>query len=598
MAMKKRLLRLFTIVGAITTIVIALALIASIVRCATTERVPARTVLELRLDRPLADRANPLAGLLGRDGATLVDIIEALERAGEDERVAGVLVHVGDVQYGFGHVQEIRGAIARIRAKGKWVVAHADTFGELGPGNQGYYLATACDEIWLQPTGGVGLTGLVAEAMFVKGTLDLVGVEPQGDHRKKYKNAFNMFTERHYTPEHREAAQALIDDMFGQMVRDIAERRGIDEAKLRAMIDEGPFLAKPAHELGLVDGLAYRDEVVANAKAKAGEGAKLLYTNPYLERAGRPWAEGSKTIALVYGVGAVTRGPSGFDPLSGEGSMGSETVSAALSAAIEADDVAAIVFRVDSPGGSAVASDAIWRETQRAKDAGKPVIVTMGNVAASGGYYVSAGATKILAHPGTVTGSIGVLGGKPVTRDAWNKIGVTWDSVQTSKNADFFSTLSAYDPSEWAQLQAWLDAVYADFTGKVAAGRGLSPEQVEAVAQGRVWSGERALQNGLVDEHGGLVRAIELAKEAAGISAETKVEVRVYPEPKGVLESVLGSGPDSSDPQRAAAASVEAQLGVGLERWRPVAAQLEELRQLGASGDAAVLRMPPQQLGK
>jgi protease-4 len=592
MAMRKRLLQLFTIVGAITTGILALVIFASIVRCASADEVPETTVLELRLDRPLAPGpVDPLAGLLGQKGTGLIDVISALERAGDDERIAGVLVHLADVDYGFANVQEIRDGITRIRAKGKWVIAHADSFGELGPGNQGYYLATACDEIWLQPTGGVGLTGLVSESMFVKGALDMVGVKPEGDHRKKYKNAFNMFTERRYTPEHREAAQTLIDDMFGQMVRGISERRGIDEAKVRTLVDEGPFLAARAHEVGLVDGLAYRDEVVAKVKEKAGAGAKLLYVDPYLERAGRPWAEGDKAIALVYGIGGVSRGPSSFDPLSGESSMGSETVSAALSAAIEAEDVAAIVFRVDSPGGSAVASDAIWRETQRAKDAGKPVIITMGNLAASGGYYVSAGATKIVAHPATITGSIGVFAGKGVTRDAWNKVGVTWDMVQTSQNAAFFSTLDAYDPEGWARLQGWLDAVYVDFTGKVASGRGLSMEEVEAIAQGRVWTGERALQHGLVDEHGGLVRAIELAKEAAGIPADAKIELRTYPREEGFLAAFLGDGSESSDPSEAAA-----RVEVGLERWRPVAAKLQALGELDADG--RVLMMAPLDVGK
>lgn len=592
MAMRKRLFKLFTVVGAITTGIFALLIFASIVKCASSEDVPDTTVLELRLDRPLAPGpADPLSSLLGQKGPGLIDVIAALERAGDDDRIAGVLVHLADVDYGFANVQEIRDGIARLREKGKWVVAHADSFGELGPGNQGYYLATACDEIWLQPTGGVGLTGLVSESMFVKGTLDMVGVKPQGDHRKKYKNAFNMFTERRYTPEHREAAQTLIDDMFGQMVRGIAERRGLDESKVRALVDEGPFLAARALEVGLVDGLAYRDEVVAKVKEKAGSEAKLLYVDPYLERAGRPWAEGEKAIALVYGIGGVSRGPSSFDPLSGESSMGSETVSAALSAAIEAEDVAAIVFRVDSPGGSAVASDAIWRETQRAKAAGKPVIVTMGNVAASGGYYVSAGATKILAQPATITGSIGVLGGKGVTRDAWNKLGITWDMVHTSKNAAFFSTLDEYDEEGWARLQEWLDAVYVDFTGKVATGRGLSAEAVEKIAQGRVWTGERAMQHGLVDEHGGLVRAIEIAKQEAGIPPEAEVELRVYPREQGILSAFFGDGSDSSDP-KAAAARIE----MGLERWRPIAAKLNALGELDADG--RVLMMEPLQVGK
>jgi protease-4 len=586
--MKARLLKLLTVVGAITTAFVILLLLVSVVRCAVADRVGKHTVIELRLDRPIYEgNAGGLAKLLGRGGMSMLDVLETLERAGNDDRVEGIIAYVDGAGPGFARVQEIRDAIMRVRAKGKWVIAYAETFGELGPGNQGYYLATACDEIWLQPTGGLGLTGLVSESMFVRGTLDLVGVEPRADHRKEYKNALNMFTERHYTPAHREAAQALIDDMFGQMVRDIAQRRGLEESALRTMIDDGPFLAPRALELGLVDGLAYRDEVIAKVKERAGKKAKLLYAGPYRERAGRPWQRGDKAIALIYGVGGVSRGPSGIDPLSGEQSMGSETVTAAFSAAIADEDVAAIVFRVDSPGGSAVASDSIWRETQRAKAEGKPVIISMGNVAASGGYYVAAGATKILAQPATITGSIGVLGGKAYTRDAWNKVGVTWDMVSTSKNAAMWSALHDYEPGEWTQLQGWLDAVYEDFTGKVASGRGLTRDQVEQLAKGRVWTGERALANGLVDEIGGLYRAIEVAREEGGVGEE--FELRVFPAPKGMLASLLPSQPESSD--QAAVAEVRAEL----DRYRPIAARLQMLS--GVEPDGAVLRMTPMEIG-
>ena len=498
--MKARLYKLFTIVGAITMGFFALVVTVSLLRCAFADRVSKHTVVELRLDRSISDgQTGGLAALLGGGSMNVLAVIETLEKAATDDHVDGVIVYVDGGGFGMARVQEVRDAITRFREKsGKWVVAFAETFGELGPGNQGYYLATACDEIWLQPSGGLGLTGLTSEAMFVRGALELVGVQPRGDHRKEYKNALNMFTARRYTDAHREAARALIDDMFGQMVADIAARRGLEPDKLRALIDEGPFLAPRALELGLVDGLAYRDEVVAKVKARAGEDAKLLYAGPYRERAGRPWEHGDKAVALIYGVGQVARGPSSFDPLSGESSMGSDTVTAAFRSAIAADDVAAIVFRVDSPGGSAVASDAIWREVVRAKEGGKPVVISMGNLAASGGYYVSAGATKIVAHPATITGSIGVLAGKAYTRDAWNKVGVTWDMVSTSYNAGMWSSVQDYDAAGWAKLESWLDAVYADFTGKVAAGRGMTAEQVEAIAKGRVWTGQRALEHGLV----------------------------------------------------------------------------------------------------
>lgn len=588
--MKARLYKLFTVVGAITTGFFALVITVSLLRCAFADRVPEHTIVELRLDRRISDgQTGGLAALLGGGGMNVLGVIETLEKAATDDHVEGVIVYVDGGGFGMARVQEVRDAITRFRERsGKWVIAFAETFGELGPGNQGYYLATACDEIWLQPSGGLGLTGLTSEAMFVRGTLDLVGVQPRADHRKEYKNALNTFTQRRFTDAHREAAQTLIDDMFGQMVDDIAARRGIDPKAVRALIDDGPLLAPRALELGLVDGLAYRDEVVAKVKDRVGDGAKLLYAGPYRERAGRPWEDGDDAVALIYGVGQVSRGASNFDPLSGGTSMGSDTVTAAFRAAIAAEDVKAIVFRVDSPGGSAVASDAIWREVIRAKEEGKPVVISMGNLAASGGYYVSAGATKIVAHPSTITGSIGVLAGKAYTRDAWNKVGVTWDMVSTSANAGMWSGVQDYDEAGWAKLQGWLDAVYDDFTGKVASGRGLSAAQVEAIAKGRVWTGQRALEHGLVDELGGLYRAIEIAREEAGIGEE--FELRVYPEKKGTLASLLPSDPESSD--QAAAA----ELTTALERYRPVAARLNML--VGAEPDGMVLRMAPIEIGR
>ena len=476
--------RLVTIVGAITCVFFVFVLLVSAVRCSTRDRVPKGVVLELRLDRELADGPrDPLGELLGRSETTIRDVVEALERAAADDRVVGLVAHVGATEQGVARVQELRDAIIGFRERGKFAIAFAETFGELEPSNQGYDLATAFDEIWLQPSGGIGLTGLVSTATFVTGTLEKLDVEPNGDHRREYKNAFNMFTERRFTEAHREAVQSVLDDMFGQLVGHIAERRGKSPDEVRSIIDEGPHLAAEALELGLVDALGYRDDVLKAIEKRTGAEVRLLYLERYLERAGRPHTKGRK-IALVQGIGPVVRGDGGFDALRGESQLGSDTVAGAFRAAIEDDDVEAIVFRVDSPGGSAVASDTIWHEVVRAKEAGKPVIVSMGNVAGSGGYYVACAANKIVAQPGTITGSIGVLGGKPVTRGLWNRLGVTFDEVKTSKNATFYSGLHRYDEGEWERLQAWLDRVYVQFKERVAQGRGMTAEQVEAVAKG------------------------------------------------------------------------------------------------------------------
>jgi protease-4 len=289
---------------------------------------------------------------------------------------------------------------------------------------------------------------------------------------------------------------------------------------------------------------------------------------------------------VVYGVGPVVRGSNSFDPLFGGGpTMGSKTVGGALREAIDDPKVKAIIFRVDSPGGSYVASDAIWRETVRAKAAGKPVIVSMGNVAGSGGYFVAMHATKIVAHPATITGSIGVLGGKMLTRKLFEKIGLTYDSVKTAANADMYSELDDFSAHGWQRFQAWLDRVYADFTAKVADGRGLPLAAVQKIAKGRIWSGEDAKAIGLVDELGGWPVALKLAREAAGLAPDAEIELRTYPAEKSLFEQVLGDSRDNSD----APVSIQAQIAL-IEELRPVAA---ELRALGLGpGNTGALGMP------
>lgn len=580
-------MKVFTVIGAITCGLLALGLVSMMFKCASGESVPSRTVLELRLDQDLVETTagDPLAELTGREGNTFRSVIDALDKASEDDRVAGLVAYVGD-GYGMAKTQELRDAIARFRAKGKFAYAFAETYGELGSGNRAYYLASAFDEIWVQPGSTVGLTGLLASAQFFKGTLDLLEVEVNGDHRREYKNAFNQYTERAYTPAHKEAATAMIEDFEKQIVAGVAEGRGLSEAKVRELIVKGPYTAPEALEHGLVDGLGYRDEVLAKAKERAEDG-QLLYAEKYLQRAGRPHESGKHKVALIYGVGAVMRGASGVDPLTGSRTMGSDTVASGFRAAIDDDDVKAIVFRVDSPGGSAVASETIWRETVRARDAGKPVIVSMGDVAGSGGYYVAAYANKIVAQPGTITGSIGVFAGKPNIRKLYNRVGITVDSVETAPNASMFSEVHSYDEHEWARLQTFLDQIYGDFKHKVGEGRGLTDEQVEAVAKGRIWSGVRAKENGLVDELGGVETAIRIAKEEANIPADEEIRLVTYPKSEGLLAQFFGEQGDNSEdhPQNA-------EITTGLERWRPVLQQLEQVGVLGP-GEPGMLMMTP-----
>jgi protease-4 len=434
-------------------------------------------------------------------------------------------------------VQEVRDAIAAFRGKGKFALAFADSFGEFGPGTRPYYLATAFDEIWLQPMGNVGLTGLYTDSQFLKGTLDLLGIVPEFEHREEYKTAMNLLTETKMTPAHREEVEALLASMAGQIIRGIAESRKLSEAEVRDAINRGPLLAEEAAEAKLIDRLAYRDEVIAHARARAGSGAELMGLATYLDRAGRPHREGS-TIALIYGSGLVVRSGGADNPLTASKVMAATEITRAFRAAVRDPAVRAILFRVDSPGGSAVASETIWRDVVFARERGKPVIVSMGDVAGSGGYYVAAGADKIVAEPATLTGSIGVLAGKLVVADLLKKIGVSTDSAQVGANAGMFSLTAGFSARAHSRLEAFLDETYKGFKDHVATGRQMTQEEVEAVAKGRVWSGEDAKAHGLVDELGGYAVALRLAKEAAKLPPDAPFALTVFPREESPVELI------------------------------------------------------------
>jgi len=583
--MKKLLLVILVIIGVMAVLVLGVGIIIGLGQRLAMETIPQRTILEADFETALAEYVpdDPIATVIMEKTPTLLGVVEALEAASRDDRVVGLFARVGAANLSIAQIQEIRDAVISFRHSGKSAVAYSETFGEAGPGGGAYYLASAFDEIYMQPSGDLGLSGLVAESPFVRGTLDKLGLVPRGDHRYEYKNALNALTERAYTPPHRQATTALLGSFFGQLVAGVAEARSLSEDEVRALMEQGPFFGQEAVEAGLVDGLAYRDEVLDRTKQAAGEDAEVLTLSSYLERAGGLYDEG-EAIALIYGVGSVVRGKSELDPFSGGFSMGSDTVAAAFRSAIEDDDVKAIIFRVDSPGGSYVASDTIWRETVRAREAGKPVIVSMGSLAASGGYFVSMAADKIVAHPGTITGSIGVLHVKFLTSGFWEKTGISWDAVQTSENATFWSGLHDYSPEQWSRLQDWLDRIYEDFTNKVAEGRALPKEKVLEIAKGRVWSGEDAKELALVDELGGFPQAIALAREAADIEPDAAVRLKLFPERKPLWQLLIERGTAGSDAKAVAVALVRAG-----EIVRPL---LELSRRLGLAPDQGVLRTP------
>ena len=579
--LKKFVVRALAIIGGLVLLGMILG-----VGCflATRRWVPSKVILEADFEKHLVEYVpdDAVARIVSGTAPTTLEVVEALERASADKRVVGLVARVGEAGLSLAQIQEIRDAVMAFRQSGKPAIAYAETFGEGGKGNGSYYLATAFDSVYLQPSGEIGLAGLAVESPFIRGTLDKLGFVPRMDHRAEYKTAMNTITEKKFTPAHREAAEKLMESAFGQIVRGVAQARKLPEAQVRAVIDRGPFLADEALQAKLVDKLAYRDDVYKEIKKKAGKHTRLLSLSKYLERACGPYDKGT-TVALIYGVGGVKRGKSGYDPLFQEVTMGADTIAAAFRSAVDDKQVKAILFRIDSPGGSYVASDTIWRETVRAKKAGKPVIVSMGGVAGSGGYFVAMAADKIVAQPATITGSIGVLSGKMISTNFWDKLGVSWDEVQTSSNAMVFSGLKDYTPEQWARFEAMLDRVYEDFTSKVAAGRKLPKEKVLEIAKGRVWTGEDAKGLGLVDELGGFPVAIRLVREAVGLSADAKIKLKPFPPKKSPLQVLLG---EDSDGGRKAS---DETIGRALEIIQPLA---RVARDMGLVADPDVLRMP------
>jgi len=517
---------------------------------------PARgSVLELTLNDEIPEHVpvDGLRQLVSGRRLTMRDYIEALRLARDDRRINGLLATIDGPRIGSARLQELRDAILDFRKGGKWAVAYLETAGEFSPGNRDYYLATACDTIWLAPPGDINLVGVYYEVPFLRGTLDLLGIVPDMDHIGKYKSAMNTITDKAMNEAYRESMETLVGGIFGQLRKDIARARHMTDEQIASIVDNGPYTGPRAVEASLIDKLGYRDEVEANLKEKNGGALPLVKVGKYL-KAGRYYTGGPK-IALIYGVGGVSRGENDLDPLSGDTTMGSDTTSAAIRQAREDSSIKAIVFRVDSPGGSYIASDLIYREVMLARQA-KPVVVSMGDVAGSGGYFVAMGANKIVAEPATITASIGVLAGKMVTTGFWNKVGITFDTVQRGRHASFFSTGRGYTPEERAIFEGWLQRIYKDFVEKAAKGRGKTYDEIHAIAQGRVWTGEDALRLGLIDELGGLTTAIRRAQELAHLDPESRVQLVVLPEGKSFFDR-FWSGFDEA---RAPVASLQRHL--------------------------------------
>jgi protease-4 len=532
-----------------------------------------RLLLELDLSRPLADPP-PSPGwqrISQRSTPQLRTTLTALRRAIDDRCVVGLIVRTGGPPQPLATVQELRAGLLRFRAAGKPVWAWAESYGEYGRGTVSYLLAAAADQVWLQPSGELALTGVAAEVTFLREGLDRLGVTAQVSARHEYKSAPNMFTERGFTQAHRAATTALVDSVANQVIDTLAADRGLSAETLRDCIDRAPLCAQDALAAGLLDRVGYRDEAYAAMREELGE-VELRSLAHYAahpaprEAVHRIVRRDRRRVGLVDVTGTIRLGSDGRG--AGARGAGSDRVCAALRAAAAAEEVAAVVLRVDSPGGSYAASDSIWRATAELRR-DKPLVVSMARVAASGGYYVAMSADRILALPGTLTGSIGVFGGKFVFADLLARVGIGHDSVAVGRAALRHSPRVPFDAGDLAALEAMLDRIYADFTEKVATARGLDAAAVDSVARGRVWTGADAVRCGLVDELGGLHEAAVVARQLAGLPVDAPVRGVPGLHPLAALRT-----PRSSEDPRAAQMS---SWGTGWGAWGPLAAvaQLE-----------------------
>ena len=513
--------------------------------------VPDGCVLELELMAPPQETGgfDPLAMInVGNRPMVLREAVAAIHHAADDPRVAGLIARVELSSAAPGPVQELRAAISAF-SDVKPSLAWAETY----PGTLSYYLASAFREVWMQPSGMVGLIGFATNAMFLRDALDKAGIEPQFVARGEYKSAANRYTQNSYTDSHREADTRLIESLHAQVWQAVSESRHIEPSEVDALADSAPLLRDDAVTGRLIDRIGYRDEAYSRIGELVGtpgvspetgdadaEGAPpRLYLSRYAKATASrpappiPSVPGRKTkptIAVVTIDGPIVSGRGGPQVLPfGNSSAGADTITAALREAAADDSIVAIVLRVDSPGGSAIASETIWREVDRIPSSGKPVVASMGSVAASGGYYVSMSADAIVANPGTITGSIGVIAGKVIARELKDRLGVVSDSVRTNANADVWSINQPFTDAQRAHVESAADLFYRDFVERVAEGRKMTVDAVDAVARGRVWTGADALERGLVDELGGFRTAINRAKVLAGLDPDDDVRLLNYP---------------------------------------------------------------------
>jgi protease IV len=536
--MLKRIFRWFVR----TMIVIAVLFVIVLTSDYIAHRVPADSVLVVALSGPVAERgSNGVLGLLNVNETPLNFVRRAIDRGAKDPRITGLAIKVIDPEMELAQAQEIAAEVKKFRKSGKWTAAYIETAGEGDPGNLPYLVAAAADSVSLMPRGELNLIGVGLREFFGRGTLDWLGIRPNIGAIGEYKTAFNVFTNKGFTEPQLRDDQALVGDLFDQIVGQIADERHLNAAAVKTLVDQAPINAANSLKAKLVDKLAYEDEFTERLKNWGGGHHKLVNYDDYTRARLLDGFGGGDKIAVIYGSGAIQRGKGGFDPLLSpdSNSMGSDEIVDALKDAREDDDVRAIVFRVDSPGGSTLASELIRRQVELTAKK-KPVVVSMSGYAASGGYWISVPAKAIVAQAGSITGSIGVLGGKFNIAPATQKVYLNSGSVTRGANFEMFDSFTDFTPAQQTIFENQiLGDDYAYFLKVVAADRHMTIEQVNDVAQGRVWTGLKAKELRLIDAVGTFDDALVKAKELAGMPGGMEAKIEELPVQPGLLESLL-----------------------------------------------------------
>jgi protease-4 len=526
-------------------------------------------ILELSGDIPEQTLPDIAGELLGEpQPPTMIPLLRNIEKAAADRRVTGILLKPTELQMGWAKLQQLRQALEDFQARGKRLTAILTT-----AGTAEYYLASVADTVYLSPGGVLDLKGMRAEVMFFKDGLGKLGVQADMEQIGRYKNLADQFEQSRMSDAFREATTSMLDSVYNGFLATVAEARGMPIEEMQATVESGPFDPERAQLANLVDELQYEDQVMNRLGLREENDAahQLEFDRYALVPRSDVGLDGDEKIAVVYAVGTITSGQDSGDPLQGGKTMGAETMAETLDAVSKDDSIKGVVVRIDSPGGDAFASDEIWRRMNLLSEK-KPVVFSMSDLAASGGYYLAMTGDSIVAEPGTLTGSIGIIYGKLNLKGLYDKLGIYKEIISRGPLSTLDSDYGPFSNAERERVRALIDDFYEEFIGKVAAARGMTPDEVDLVAQGRVWTGEQAVENGLVDELGGFNRALELVKEKAKIASSESVQIVEYPRRKTLLELLL------SRAQRAEfRSSAELRLPAPLARWLADWRQLETM---------------------